>query len=168
MTTTTPTTGTVLPLPPATDYRTAGRKAATLDRLAGAGFPVPPGVVVPAAVMERATSGDGEVPGEVATALLDAVRAWGDVPLAVRSSGVEEDGSDASYAGLFTSVLDVRGDKALLDAVRACWNSAFDSRVTSSRNRSRHSWPSSCSRWCRPPPPVWRSLPTRSPAIAAA
>jgi rifampicin phosphotransferase len=131
MTTTTRTMGTVLPLTAATDYRIAGRKAATLARLAGAGFPVPPGVVVPAAVMERATSGDGEVPGEVATALLDAVRAWGDVPLAVRSSGLEEDGSDASYAGLFTSVLDVRGDKALLDAVRACWNSAFDSRVTS-------------------------------------
>ena len=82
MTTTTPTMGTVLPLTAATDYRIAGRKAATLARLAGAGFPVPPGVVVPAAVMERATSGDGEVPGEVAMALLDAVRAWGDVPLA--------------------------------------------------------------------------------------
>jgi phosphoenolpyruvate synthase/pyruvate phosphate dikinase len=131
MTTTTRTMGTVLSLTAATDYRIAGRKAATLARLAGAGFPVPPGVVVPAAVMERATSGDGEVPGEVVTALLDAVRAWGDVPLAVRSSGLEEDGSDASYAGLFTSVLDVRGDKALLDAVSACWNSAFDSRVTS-------------------------------------
>ncbi|HEY3004602.1 MAG TPA: PEP/pyruvate-binding domain-containing protein [Kribbellaceae bacterium] len=131
MTTTTPATGSVLPLAAATDHRIAGRKAATLARLAAAGFPVPPGVVIPAAVPEDAPGRELSVPADVAADLLRAVRAWGDVPLAVRSSGVDEDGADASYAGLFTSVLGVHGDRALLDAVRACWRSAFDARVTS-------------------------------------
>jgi phosphohistidine swiveling domain-containing protein len=131
MTTTTPGTGTVLPLAAATDYSIAGRKAATLARLAARGFPVPPGVVVPAAVFDRAFRRNLEVPDQVAADLLNSVSAWGDVPLAVRSSGVDEDGADASYAGLFTSVLDVRGESALIDAVRACWRSASDARVTS-------------------------------------
>lgn len=109
MTTTTPTTGRVLPLAAATDHRVAGRKAATLARLAAAGFPVPPGVVVPAALMEQAAARERDVPADVAADLLSSVRAWGDVPLAVRSSGVDEDGAHASYAGLFTSVLNVRG-----------------------------------------------------------
>ena len=39
--------------------------------------------------------------------------------MAVRSSGMNEDGADASYAGLFTTVLDVHGEAALIDAVRA-------------------------------------------------
>ena len=102
MTTTTPATGSVLPLATATDHRIAGRKAATLARLAAAGFPVPPGVVIPAAVPEEALGRQVGVPAEVAADLLDAVRGWGDVPLAVRSSGVDEDGAAASYAGLFT------------------------------------------------------------------
>jgi pyruvate,water dikinase len=130
MTTTTPATSTVLPLAAATDHRIAGRKAATLARLAAAGFPVPPGVVLPAAIFES-TSGEREVPAEVATALFDAVRAWGEVPLAVRSSGVEEDSAEASYAGLFTTVLNVRGDADLVGAVRECWDSAFNTRVSS-------------------------------------
>ena len=41
---------------------------------------------------------------------------------------MNEDGADASYAGLFTTVLDVCGEAALIDAVRACWRSAFDPR----------------------------------------
>ena len=56
------------------------------------------------------------------------------MPLAVRSSGVEEDSAEASYAGLFTTVLNVRGDTALLDAVRECWKSAFNPEVTSYSN----------------------------------
>ena len=133
MTTTTPTAAPVLPLATATDYRIAGRKAATLARLAAAGFPVPPGVVVPAARFEPSTV-NAKCPPKSATALHSAVRAWGDVPLAVRSSGVEEDSAEASYAGLFTTVLNVRGDTALLNAVRECWKSAFNPEVTSYSN----------------------------------
>jgi rifampicin phosphotransferase len=131
MTTTPPAAGTVLRLAAATDHHVAGRKAATLARLAAAGFAVPPGVVLPAAVLAGAPGQELELPGEIASGLLDMIRAWGDVPLAVRSSGVDEDGAHASYAGIFTSVLDVRGHDALLDAVGVCWSSAFDARVTS-------------------------------------
>jgi len=131
MTTTTPRTGMVLPLAAATDYHIAGRKAATLAHMAGHGFPVPPGLVVPVAIFDRALGRNLKVPADTSADLISAVRGWGDVPLAVRSSGVEEDGSDTSYAGLFTTVLDVRGEGALIDAVHACWHSAFDVRVTS-------------------------------------
>jgi phosphohistidine swiveling domain-containing protein len=119
----------VLELAAADDYQVAGRKAATLSRLRRAGFPVPPGVVVAASV--RDAESDGAVPPDVATPLLDAVQAWGDIPLAVRSSGVDEDSGEASFAGIFTTVLDVRGRQALLGAVATCWASARDDRVTS-------------------------------------
>jgi rifampicin phosphotransferase len=131
MITTTRGTATVLQLAAATDYHIAGRKAATLARLAAHGFPVPPGIVVPVAIFERALGRNLEVPGDVAADLLSAAQEWGDVPLAVRSSGMNEDGADASYAGLFTTVLNVRGEAPLVDAVRACWRSAFDAQVTS-------------------------------------
>ena len=131
MITTTAGTAAVLPLAVATDYHIAGRKAATLARLAARGFPVPPGVVVPADVMDQAVDRNLEVSADATADLLRAARALGDVPLAVRSSGVHEDGADASYAGLFTTVLDVRGGAALVEAVRACWRSAFDAQVTS-------------------------------------
>lgn len=119
---------TVLELAAADDHRVAGRKAATLSRLIRAGFPVPPGVVVTADVRDAAEP-DASVPTEVAAQLLEAVRPWGDVPLAVRSSGVEEDRADASFAGLFTTVLDVRGEHALMAAVARCWASAGHERV---------------------------------------
>jgi rifampicin phosphotransferase len=125
-----PAVRTVLPRAAATAPPIAGRKAATLARLVAAGFPAPPSVVLPAAILERATR-EREVPAEVASALFDAVRVWGEVSLAVRSSGVEEDSAEASYAGLFTTVLNVRGDAALLEAVRECWASPFDPRVSS-------------------------------------
>jgi rifampicin phosphotransferase len=141
----TTTTTYVLDLRDATDHREAGRKAATLARLRRDGFPVPDGFVLVADALDRAPAAAGfdtnasaeavarlDVPTEIATALRDAVRRWGDVPLAVRSSGVDEDLGAASYAGLYTTVLDVRGEE-LLAAVRRCWASAFGDPVRSYR-----------------------------------
>lgn len=126
----------VLPLEQATDPRLAGTKAAGLAVLRAAGFRVPPGVVIPTPVFARAVSAAGtgvhdglHVPDDVAAALAAAVAPWDDVPLAVRSSGVDEDLSGASFAGLYTTVLDVCGLPSLLDAVRRCWGSAFSPRV---------------------------------------
>lgn len=119
----------VLALADAADHRVAGRKAATLARLRGAGFPVPRGVVVTTDARDPADPHDSPVPPDVADLLVAAVRPWGDVPLAVRSSGVDEDSGEASFAGLFTTVLDVRGTDALLAAVQRCWESAHDPRV---------------------------------------
>lgn len=127
---------TVLPLRQATDARQAGAKAATLAALAVRGLPVPAGVVIPTGVFAQAVlvaraspTTRLEVPDDVLAAVVDAVRPWGDVALAVRSSSVAEDLADASYAGLYTSVLHVRGDEALREAVLRCWTSAFADRV---------------------------------------
>ncbi|WP_051852910.1 PEP/pyruvate-binding domain-containing protein [Streptomyces aureocirculatus] len=104
----------------ARDVRIAGAKAAHLARAAVAGLPVLPGFVVVAA--ETAT---GAPRGE------DALRhAWSELsgqgarPVVVRSSSVHEDGAESSLAGLFETVLDVRGWNAFTDAVQRVLHSA--------------------------------------------
>ncbi|WP_410670101.1 PEP/pyruvate-binding domain-containing protein [Amycolatopsis sp. cmx-4-68] len=126
----------LLPLPQATDRRLAGTKAATLAALAAQGLPVPEGVVIPAGVFAQALAAAREppaarleLPGDVLTALVEAVRPWGDVALAVRSSAVDEDLPGFSYAGQYSTVLRVRGRDALRAAVLRCWTSAFGERV---------------------------------------
>jgi rifampicin phosphotransferase len=119
----TTTTTYVLDLQDVSDPQGAGHKAATLARLRRDGFPVPDGVV-----LLPAAADDGV---DVAA----AVRRWGDKPLAVRSSAVDEDLPGASYAGLYTTVLNVTSDQ-LADAVRQCWASASAERVSSYRGAS--------------------------------
>ena len=41
--------------------------------------------------------------------------------VAVRSSGSQEDGLNASFAGQFESYLNVRGEQELLDQIKCCW-----------------------------------------------
>lgn len=82
----------------------AGGKARGLDALLRAGHPVPRGW----AVLEPA--------GDPAP-LLDAWRAAGSNPVAVRSSAALEDGAAASFAGQFLTVLDVRAEPALREAL---------------------------------------------------
>jgi len=72
------------------------------------------------------------LPGDVVDALgrsFAALRAVSVESLAVRSSSTAEDLSVASAAGLHTSVLNVRSEAALLDAVRLCWANAFSPRL---------------------------------------
>ncbi len=80
----------------------AGAKAANLAALMRQGLPVPAGFVV-----------IGKAPGE---RIIEAARALGDVPLAVRSSAVAEDLADASFAGQYETFLNVRGGPELLEA----------------------------------------------------
>ena len=49
--------------------------------------------------------------------------------VAVRSSAIGEDALGSSFAGQFTSVLGVPDERALVDAVKRCWSSAFSSRL---------------------------------------
>ena len=101
-----------------------GAKAARLGLLIEAGFPVPDGFAVPSRVVEGARRGGWTAQQrreiERAHARLSAAR------VAVRSSGVNEDGEHRSYAGVFESVLDVRADGlfAALDQVAASLSSA--------------------------------------------
>jgi phosphohistidine swiveling domain-containing protein len=60
--------------------------------------------------------------------LRGALALLGDVPLAVRSSGVEEDSAAYSFAGQFDSFLGVVGLEAVVESVKRCWASAYSAR----------------------------------------
>ena len=106
----------------ATDPLLCGRKAATLARLLRAGFPCADGLVVPAELHRRHHTNGASAP--LGPVLADIAAAFGDDRLAVRSSGVLEDTAEASYAGIYTSVLDVSGLEETGAAVLRCWASA--------------------------------------------
>ncbi len=144
------------------DVAEAGGKGANLGELTRRGFPVPPGFVLTTAayrafvaaagigeqVLALAGSGDAEeastriralfaaapVPDDVADELRSARAALGPA-VAVRSSATAEDLPGASYAGQHDTFLDVRGDGAVLDAVRDCWASLWTARAIQYRRR---------------------------------
>lgn len=133
-----------------------GAKAANLGELATAGFPVPEGFVLTTdafdlfmadhaidsgSTPEAVTS--VELPLDVEQAIRQAIVSIGDVPLAVRSSGVAEDLPGASYAGQYETSLDVRGLDAVLTAVRQCWASAFNPRLATYWAAQGQTWPAS-------------------------
>src|SRR5688572_29456663 len=84
----------------------AGGKALALCRMIAVGFPVPGGFVVLAGAFH-----EGALRPNAAKVVRRRLDAWvGGEPavrLAVRSSGVDEDGAEAAFAGEFTTVLNV-------------------------------------------------------------
>ncbi len=152
-----------------------GGKAASLDRLAGFGFRIPPGfcLTTDAFALQVAALPGGEGlatdPSQLADAgtratlvgamlagpLAPAVAAALTTPLArltselganatkprrlaVRSSGVTEDGAAASFAGLHDTELDLSLDD-VAPAVLRCWASLWSARAI--RYRTRHGRP---------------------------
>ena len=110
----------------ATDAGRVGAKAAALSRLRLAGFPVPPGVSVP---VDAFAPDDGGLRDVTAERLRDLVSsALGPGPYAVRSSGISEDGAEASFAGQFDTLLDVSLHD-LDEAVIRCHASRRSARV---------------------------------------
>jgi pyruvate,water dikinase len=73
------------------------------------------------------------LPQDIVERILDSYRELGGGLVAVRSSAIGEDGAQMSFAGQFDSVLGVRGERELLDAVRTCWASAFNPRAIAYR-----------------------------------
>ena len=55
--------------------------------------------------------------------------------MAVRSSATAEDSKQASFAGQMETVLNVRGEGPLLEAVRRCWASLWTARALAYRAR---------------------------------
>jgi rifampicin phosphotransferase len=127
------------------DIALVGNKAATLATLRRAGFRVPDGVVLTVETLAHALSAAGlehgaqqadvealPLPADLAGTLAAAVQRLGSDRLAVRSSGVEEDLPEASYAGQYETVLNVPADE-LAAAVRRCWASAYSDQVNAYR-----------------------------------
>ncbi|MGH8891600.1 MAG: PEP/pyruvate-binding domain-containing protein [Acidothermaceae bacterium] len=93
--------------PAAAHVAVAGGKAAALSRLMAAGFPVPGGVVLTAAVCGQIVSEGYQLQPQVRSELTAAIARLGSGPFAVRSSALTEDSAAASYAGQYRSVLGV-------------------------------------------------------------
>jgi pyruvate,water dikinase len=73
------------------------------------------------------------MPPEVTTAIHIAYSTLQKPPVAVRSSATAEDLPGASFAGQMDTYLNIRGDDALLAAVRRCWASLWTARAISYR-----------------------------------
>ena len=68
-------------------------------------------------------------PPELSEAISRGYRELGRPAVAVRSSATAEDLPEASFAGQLESFLNVRGEKALLDACKRCYASLFTDRA---------------------------------------
>jgi len=76
------------------------------------------------------------LPAPTAAAVAGAYACLGDdVPVAVRSSATVEDLRGVSAAGQHDTCLNVRGEAAVLDAVRRCWVSLWSARAIGYRAR---------------------------------
>lgn len=105
----------VVPLRDADRAEGCGNKALRLAQLARVGLPVPDGFVVTRAALERRRNA-GSWFARDRIAIERAFASLGAERVAVRSSGLKEDGADKSYAGVFESILDVRAE-TLFDAL---------------------------------------------------
>lgn len=119
-----------------------GGKAAALARLKAAGVPVLRGLIIPVEVFDdfladqvqnvaRADRSErirsGTLPPDLGGELRAQVAKLGD-RLVVRSSGLDEDGAESSWAGQFETVIGVRPGDETEAAVLECWASAFNER----------------------------------------
>lgn len=105
-----------------------GNKAAQLARLAHAGLPVPDGFCIAGDAIPNDWSADTP-PSAMALKIAEAYRQLGAPLVAVRSSADDEDLAERSGAGLYRSLLGVRGEAALLRAVIDCWRARLAPRA---------------------------------------
>jgi len=137
-----------------------GGKGAQLARLFALGLPVPDGLCVPIHAMEEFAqhngldldralgSGDaavwaemaeqiraGEFPSHAISELALAYEGLGAGAVAVRSSACDEDGQSLSFAGQYSSFMYVQGVPELLQRMRSCWASLFNTAALSYRRQ---------------------------------
>ena len=126
--------------PGADDVLLFGGKAASLAKL-GSAARIPPGFSISVdSYSSWFDDGSDQMPPDVSAEIKEAYKvlertsAVIDVPVAVRSSAVDEDGIGESFAGLHDTFLNVIGADPVIEAVIKCWRSlgnqhAIDYRV---------------------------------------
>ena len=100
------------PLVHALDAGQFGGKAASLARSLTAGLPVPPGFALGTTLVEALFDGHPEALTHLRVEFTNLAG-----PCAVRSSAIGEDSEDASFAGQHVTLLNVRREDHLVDAV---------------------------------------------------
>lgn len=116
----------VVPLSAAREISLYGSKAVGLGDAMRKGLPVPDGIALSGDLVEAVASSDEQALEKIAKAV--AVLS---PPFAVRSSAVDEDSADASFAGQHVTLLNVHSASDVPDAVREVWWSAnSDSAIT--------------------------------------
>ena len=106
----------------------AGGKGGTLSRLHREGYPVPDGFVV----LTTSFGDEGLSPEAWAQAREKLGELRREAPgssFAVRSSALSEDSGQTSFAGEFETILGVRGEEEVLQAINAVWGSMRSERV---------------------------------------
>jgi phosphoenolpyruvate synthase/pyruvate phosphate dikinase len=121
----------VVPLAKARDDTIFGSKAVGLGEAARGGLPLPPGVALSGSIVEAVAGGEERAIRKV----VRCVRPLGG-PLAVRSSAVDEDGAEASFAGQHLTLLGVQSCEVVSEAVREIWWSANSDSAITYRQRS--------------------------------
>ncbi|WP_285104461.1 phosphoenolpyruvate synthase [Paenibacillus sp. UMB4589-SE434] len=77
------------------------------------------------------------IPSDLMTAILDAWYQMGEHGVyAIRSSATAEDLPTASFAGQQDTLLNVKGEQQLFEAIRQCWSSLFTERAIAYRIRN--------------------------------
>ena len=109
-----------MPLVDAVDAAEFGGKAASLARSLRSGLPVPLGFALSATQVDAVFQRDAQVSAAVREAF---TRQAG--PCAVRSSAIGEDSENASFAGQHVTILNVRLEDRVIDAVLKVRESAF-------------------------------------------
>ena len=121
--------------PKSFDVALVGGKAANLSRLARMYYRVPDGFCIPVTVMDEAHPIDLRDEVFAATSGLMACHSLPELVAAVRSSAVDEDGAEASFAGQHETYLNVVGAEAIIHAVTRCWESARSERALEYRRQ---------------------------------
>jgi pyruvate,water dikinase len=130
------------PLPAVESEAEFGGKAVRLGIALRAGFPVPPGFALSVALVERlvgesaaecAGGGTSESADEARAVRATLAMLGGRV--AVRSSAVGEDASDASFAGQHLTVLGVTDEDGLMAAIASVWQSGHSEAALAYRRK---------------------------------
>lgn len=123
-------------------WQQAGLDEVAATALAGLDAGAGPARIEAAAAVIRAQVAEREMSADLAALIGDAYEELCsrcfeiNVPAAVRSSAIGEDSGTASFAGIFDSYLGMSGPDRVLDAVRACWASLFNTRAVAYRLRA--------------------------------